>query len=266
MNDEEIDLDQYYDFDEILDRLLDTIPDSIDKREGSIIYDALAPAATEIARLYLQLKFNQDLLFVDTAVDEYLDRLCNQIGLKRKEATNAIWKAKFYDEDDNLINIDLNSRFSSGELTYKVISQLEQGIYTLQCEISGIQGNTLVGELIPIDYIEGLGRAELVEILENGTDKETDDELRNRYFENANEKSFSGNISDYKNKTKNIIGVGAVKVIPCWNGGGTVKLIILDSDFNKASNILIQKVQNEICPNLSEEGIGLAPIRAYCNY
>lgn len=48
--------------------------------------------------------------------------------------------------------------------------------------------------------------------------------------------------------------------MPCWNGGGTVKLTILTSDFNKASSTLIQSVQNAICPNLSNEGLGIAPI------
>lgn len=82
-------------------------------------------------------------------------------------------------------------------------------------------------------------------------------------METINEKAFSGNIADYKKKTKEINGVGAVKVIPVWNGGGTVKLTILDSDYNKASTQLIEKVQEEICPNMNSNGLGLAPIRTY---
>lgn len=34
-------------YEDILQRMLDRVPDSMDKREGSIIYDALAPAAVE---------------------------------------------------------------------------------------------------------------------------------------------------------------------------------------------------------------------------
>ena len=40
----------------ILQRMLSKIPDTIDKREGSIIYDALAPASKELAIIYLELK------------------------------------------------------------------------------------------------------------------------------------------------------------------------------------------------------------------
>lgn len=43
-------------------------------------------------------------------------------------------------------------------------------------------------------------------------------------------------------------------------GPGTVKLTILNSEFNKASDLLVNNVQTEICPDLSEEGLGLAPI------
>lgn len=43
--------------------------------------------------------------------------------------------------------------------------------------------------------------------------------------------------------------------------GGTVKLTILDSEFNKASDVLISRVQEEIDPeNTAGEGFGLAPI------
>ena len=37
----------------ILKRLLKNVPDKYDKREGSVIYDALAPAAIELAEAYI---------------------------------------------------------------------------------------------------------------------------------------------------------------------------------------------------------------------
>ena len=91
-------LDEYYNFNNIMQRMLSKVSDSIDKREGSIIYDALAPCAIEISQMYIVLKDNIDLSFVDTAVDEYLDRLSNQVGIERKPSTKSIRKAKFYDE------------------------------------------------------------------------------------------------------------------------------------------------------------------------
>jgi len=254
------DLDEYYDFNNIMQRMLSKVPDSIDKREGSIIYDALAPSAIEIAQMYIVLKDSIDLSFADTAVNEYLDRLCNQAGIERKQATKATRKAEFYDETENLMDISVGERFTLNDLIYKVIKRIETGIYECECETEGIKGNTGSGTLIPINYIEGLGKAILTDILIPGEDTESDEELRERYFETINEKAFAGNIADYKKKTKEISGVGAVKVIPIWQGGGTVELTILDSNFNKASEQLIDIVQQEICPNKDESGTGLAPI------
>ena len=73
-------------------------------------------------------------------------------------------------------------------------------------------------------------------------------------------KAYGGNISDYKLKVHEIEGVGAVKVTPVWNGGGTVLLTILDSDFNQASPTLIKKVQDTMDPTKDARGLGVAPI------
>ena len=73
-------------------------------------------------------------------------------------------------------------------------------------------------------------------------------------------KAYGGNISDYKLKVHEIEGVGSVKVTPIWNGGGTVLLTILDSDFNQASTTLIKKVQDAIDPTNDARGLGVAPI------
>lgn len=256
---------EYFDYDIILNRMLEKIPNTLDKREGSIIYDALAPAAAEIAQMYLVLKDNIDLVFVDTAVDEYLDRLSNQVGLSRKIATKAIKQGNFFDVNDELMDIQLGRRFSIDSLVYKAVEKIEKGKFKMECETVGVIGNGATGSLIPVDYIDKLGRAELTDVLVLGEDKESDESLRNRYYEKTGEEAFGGNIADYKNKVKTLNGVGAVKVIPVWNGGGTVKLIILDSEFNKSSDVLIEEVQNKICPNFSNEGIGLAPIRTYCH-
>ena len=40
-------------FDYIMNRMLESVPDTVDKREGSIIYDALSPAAAELVKCYM---------------------------------------------------------------------------------------------------------------------------------------------------------------------------------------------------------------------
>ena len=55
--------------------------------------------------------------------------------------------------------------------------------------------------------------------------------------------------------------VGGVKVIPTWNGGGTVKLVIINSSYKKPDAALISSVQEAIDPLDNQgTGVGIAPI------
>lgn len=243
-------------FEDILDRMLDRVPDSFDKREGSVIYDALAPAAVELQLMYIELDIILGLTFADTAEGEYLDRRCAERGITRNSSTNAILKGVF---TPTSIQLDIGTEFSLDDLNYTITKKIADGQYQLTCETAGIIGNTMFGQLIPVDYIEGLETAELTEVLIPGEDEESDDDLRTRYFESFDTKPYGGNIKDYIEKTNAIEGVGLTKVTPTWNGGGTVLLTITDSNYGKPSDTLVNKVQTEIDPN-SGDGSGIAPI------
>lgn len=241
-------------YEEILQRMLDRVSDQMDKREGSIIYDALAPAAIELQLMYIELDVILQETFGDTASRDFLIRRAAERGIKPTSATYAILKGVFN------MDVTLSSRFSCGDLNYFVKEKIQQNEYKMQCETLGVIGNKNFGELIPIDYIEGLESANLTELLIPGEDEEDTEAFRKRYFDSFESKAYGGNVDDYLNKTNAIAGVGSTKVTPIWNGGGTVKLTILNSEFNKASSELIQSVQNIIDPTQDGHGVGLAPI------
>ena len=71
-------------FEELLQGMLDRVPSDVDKRQGSVIYDALAPAAYFLAQQDFQLRNFIDLVFADTAVGEYLDRCVEAHGLSSR--------------------------------------------------------------------------------------------------------------------------------------------------------------------------------------
>lgn len=242
-------------YEELLQRCLDRIPNSFDKRQGSIIYDALAPCCVELAQMYVTLAGTYEQVFIDTAVGDALDALVKQNGLTRKEATKAIRKGEF-----NMI-VPIGSRFSDGTNSYIVISNIEgTNDSRLQCEQAGSVGNTYYGSLTPISFITGLTKAELTDIIDLGDDTETDEDLRVRYMEAVTAPQFGGNVSDYQNKVKSLVGVGGCKVIPIWNGGGTVKLIITNSQYGVPDGSLISEVQQAVDPTQDQTGIGIAPI------
>ena len=241
-------------YEDILQRMLNRIPETMDKREGSIIYDALAPAAVELQLMYIELDVILTETFGDTASREYLIRRAAERGITPTEATYAILKGEFN------IDVGIGSRFSCLDLNYTVIEKIADGQYKMQCETLGVIGNKNFGDLIPIDYIEGLKTAQLTELLIPGEDEEDTELFRNRYFASFDTKAYGGNVNDYLNKTNSLPGVGSTKVTPIWNGGGTVKLTILNSEYDKASSTLIETVQSAIDPTGDATGIGIAPI------
>lgn len=247
-------------YEKILERMLDRIPENMDKREGSIIYDAIAPAAVELRQMYIELDVILKETFGDTASREYLIRRAKERGLYPYPATKAILKASYTPID---IEVSTGSRFSSNNenvLNYSNLEKIGTGQLKIECETAGKIGNRYLGDLIPIEYINGLETIKITEVLIPGDDEEDTEDLRKRYFDSFNSKAYGGNIEDYLKKTNSIPGVGVTKVTPVWNGGGTVKLTILDDEYNKASSELIKKVQDIIDPSMDAKGLGIAPI------
>ncbi len=244
-------------YESILQRMLDRVSSSIDKREGSIIYDALAPAAMELMMMYFELNNIMLETFGDTASREYLIQRVAERGIIPYPATNAILKCTATPSD---INIPIGARFSLNELNYIITKKIKDNEYQIMCETVGSVGNSYFGNLIPVNYIHGLKTIQITELLIPGEDEEDTEEIRKRYFETFDIKAYGGNKKDYIQKTNAIAGVGSTKVTPVWNGGGTVLLTITNSEFDVASSTLIQTVQNEIDPTKDGTGVGIAPI------
>ncbi|WP_373233311.1 baseplate J/gp47 family protein [Cohnella sp.] len=248
-------------FDFILQRMLSRVPDTLDKREGSVIYDACAPAAAELAQMYIELDVNYSLSFVDTASGEYLSRRTSEFGVNRAGATAAERKGLFYNSNNALMDVPLGGRYAIGDLTYAIQERFGVGTYKLTCETAGVVGNEQFGALLPIDYVANLSRAVLAEVLVPGEDEESDDALRQRFYAAVNEPAFGGNVADYKQRVNSIPGVGATKVYPVWQGGGTVKCTIIAADWTVPTATLVDEVQSRIDPIInSGKGLGHAPI------
>lgn len=251
-------------FDTLMDQALDRVSDDIDKREGSIIYDALAPAMYQLSMTYMVLYNLLQDTFPTTAVGEYLDLKVLEQGLSRLEATKATKLGEFKDSSGKLMDVPISSRFSTvgqDEQYYRVLEKRSDGIFILESESTGASANRYVGQLLPVDNINGLGTATMSGVYISGRDEETDDELRERYFQAVNEKAFAGNFAAYREESLKIKGIGAIQIYPAFSGGGTVGLQIVDDDGLPASLDLIAQVKNEFDPESSEGlGTGIAPI------
>jgi len=204
--------------------------------------------------MYFQLRNYVGLFFADTAVGEFLERRTAELGINRRPATRAIRKIVTSGP------INIGTRWGLEDTTYVVTEKISDMEYKAECEQPGAIGNVYSGPLYNIDNISGI-TAELTDILIPGEDEETDESLRQRYFESLVSQAYGGNIADYKQKVSALPGVGGVKVEPVWNGGGTVKLIIIDSEYNKPSDMLINEIQTAVDPVQNQgKGYGIAPI------
>lgn len=208
-------------FEDILERMLSEVDDRLDKREGSIIYDALAPIALELANFYVSLGIALDESFADTASYYYLIKRAAERGLFPKEETRAALRMSVSPAD---AEIEAGDRFSLNGLNYSVVGPIEgdDGAYQVECETAGSVGNQQLGRCLPLETaneLNGLEGAELTETLIPGEDEEDVEAFRERYFSSFNSRSFGGNQADYKKKVNELDGVGGCKVTRAWENG-----------------------------------------------
>ena len=254
-------------YEAILGRMIDRVvtqDPNVDIREGSIIFNALAGAAIELAIAYTELDNTRRESFVNTASREYLWIGCEQMGMDVSafEETYGEHEARFD------VEVPIGSRWNCDEYNFTVKAQINtvDGLYCYKvlCETAGTEPNVVVGNLTPIsDSPNGLTRAELVGCLIEGKDESTVEEMRTAYYEFLNSTATDGNASQYLRWCSEYDGIGNAKVFPLWNGDNTVKVSILSESNRAASSELIAEFQEYLDPNTTGMGDGVAPIGAF---
>lgn len=256
---------QNEDYDYFLRKMLDAVPDNIDKREGSIIYDALAPAALVMGQQSLDMANVIKETYIKTASGEFLDYRAIEHGTSRYPATQTEAKAKVLnDKKEPLDNVQIGDKFASigdSPIFYAVTKINDDLTVELTAEVKGSSANSYIGQILPVTPNDLLSWAEITEITAPARDVESDDHLRARLLSSQSWIAYGGNVADYLDMTSKIDEVGAAQIYPTWNGGGTVKVVILNNDLMPASASLVQKVKNTLDPEDKQaEGYGLAPI------
>lgn len=217
------------DYDSIMERLLSRVSDKLDKREGSVIYDALAPAALEIADIYVVLQTMMDEMYADTASYEYLAKRAAERGIYPKEETSAVCKMIVKPAD---AAVSIGDRFNLNTLNYTVTESMTAGEYQVTCETAGTIGNQQLGSLLTVETqndLNDLQSAELTEVLIPGEDDEDVEDFRERYYGSIVNEAFGGNKADYKEKINDIEGVGASKTVRMWQKGYNPSIFLPDA-------------------------------------
>lgn len=242
------------------------IPDDLDTREGSVIWNTLAPNSMEIANLYKLMLINQSNQYPDTADRENLIRLAKLRGLTPYPATSTVISANFYSDMETKAPFNPTSGdtfyVQNTSLVYVVTTQISDGEWRLEAKVTGESGNEATGNLIPTVSLRGFAGAVVKEILIYGEDEESTESLRERYMLSLESKAYAGNKAFYREYTEGYPGVGACRVYRAYQGlGGHVGLCISDSEYGVPTPELISQVQEYIDPSESQgEGVGVAPI------
>lgn len=205
-------------YETLLKRALSRVPTGIDKREGSMVMNGVAPSMAEIAQLYIGLDFVFTATYLATAPREYLIKRAADRNMAPYPASAAVFRAEFN------IEVPEGTRFSCEDLNFVVsspaIEEEPPGEWIAQrvtCETVGSAANSYSGTLIPIEYVNGLIHAELVSMLIPGDDDEETEVFRKRVLDSFHSLAFGGNQADYVEKVTAMNGVKAVKVYPVWN-------------------------------------------------
>lgn len=236
-------------YEDIKQRMLDNINSDIDKREGSFTQNMISPISEELAKIYLEQRDLVNMAFVRNGFFNYLDDKCWEYGVERKIGTSAVGEVTFEGEDGTVISN--GTVIHNNDLYYVVLNDadISNGKADLVVEAyeMGKKYNVLKNtEFVLKENIQGVNKVYAKEDFKGGTDTETDEELRDRYFNTIKKSYTSGNVAHYEAWTLETNGVGSCKVYPLKNGNGTVEIVITNSDMLGASSELIESVKANI--------------------
>ena len=119
-----------FSFEALMERMLGRVSDSFDKREGSVIYDAIAPAAMELAEFYITLDMVMNETFAESASYYYLVKKAAERGILPKEETYAVGKMEVTPEDTA---VPAGERFNLDTLNYSVAGPIEGEAGSVRC-------------------------------------------------------------------------------------------------------------------------------------
>lgn len=244
-------------YETIMRTMMEDMPDDIDTSEGSLIFNACAKQAVRLEEAYLLLAGLEQNMYTDTADLEHLIRNGNDRGCYINQATYAEFTAQFN------CPVPAGSRWNLDEYNYTVFNVIseENHTYRLGCDTPGAEPNHVMGDLDPIEYVEGFEWGKIIKCTLEGTDQEETETYRARVMATYNYRGFAGNREYYKSRLKELSGVYGCKLERVSAPSDRIKATIIGQDYRTPSEEVITAAQTAVDPIVnSGEGEGFAPI------
>lgn len=206
----------------------------LDTREGSFTSDMAAPMALELWKLYQSLGALVPIVYVDETSGPYIDRKCQNYGIRRKEGTRAQVELTFAGIDG--VTVPAGARFlTASGLGFATMEDAQiaggRASAMAQAQAPGGAYNVAAGTITRQAVSRyGLQAVTNETPAQGGTDQEQDKALVGRLYDHLQKPASSGNVFHYEQWAKEVQGVGTVRVTPLWEGPGTVKVLIAGPD------------------------------------
>lgn len=241
-------------YENILQEMLDNIPDYYDKKDGSLMMTAVAPAALTASRAYSIMDHIQRQGYISTATGEWLDLRLSEHGFTRLEDTKAtvyILATNLGSRNDEYMDAVYTIPETSGGLTYTPLeikntsvdefgelfdrikpwlleeeaeglpetALKEDYVFILaECETAGRVGNQNSINLLNNVIIADCSVCYLVGVYKDnlGRNRETDDEFRNRFYAKIGSQHVSGSLEEIYYYVLEKTGVMGGYIFPPW--------------------------------------------------
>ncbi|RXI70494.1 baseplate J/gp47 family protein [Clostridium tetani] len=240
---------------EILKRMKNNINNDLSKGQGTYINANLSTLSIELEKQNKKLNDVLNRVFIESALKhryekEVVER-CAEHGVFRKQGTKALGTVTVLGAQGTIIPkgflVQTKNNIQFKTIEEKIINSIgEIDIPIEAIEIGSkynVKANTIVET--PIQIV-GVSSVTNKEDIKNGYDTESIEELYRRYKIQITTPATSGNPNHYKMWAMEVQGVGNADVKSLWDGPGTVKVIIIDSNKNTPSQELINNVKEHI--------------------
>lgn len=244
-------------YENIMNQMMADMPDDIDTSEGSLLFNACAKQAVRLEEAYMQLRGIEANMYADTADIDHLIREGNDRGCYINEATFGEFTAQFNCE------VPLGSRWNQDEYNYTVFNEVDdvQHIYRIGCDNPGSESSHVIGDLEPIEFVQGFEWGKILKCTLEGTDREETEAYRARLLATYNYRGCAGNREYYKSRLKEMTGITGCKLERVKTPSDRILITIAGNDYRTPTQELIDKIQTATDPvTNSGDGEGFAPI------
>lgn len=215
--------------------------------EGGLLNIILAPGAYVFWEALQALRAQVSISFVDETSGAYIDKAAAAYGITRKPGTPASVDVTFTGTANAVVPAGTMCVTADGLgfLTDEELTLGEDGNSTVPAtsdDVGAVYNVPAQAIVTTQESVAGVSGVTNDAAAAGGTDPETDAALFARLDAYRKTPPTSGNDRHYHQWALEVNGIGAASVIRCWDGPGTVKVIVADMELRPVEEDKVAEV------------------------